>query len=79
MKRRDFIWLLGTSAICAPEARAQQQLRTIVIVGNTPAAYGRWAAALVDRLNQLGWIEGRTLQVEYRWSEGRRDRVVGSI
>ena len=76
MKRRDFIWLLGTSAICATEARAQQQLRTIVIVGNTPAAYGRWAAALVDRLSQLGWIEGRTLQVEYRWSEGRRDRVV---
>ena len=75
MKRREFIWLLGT-AIWAPEARAQQQLRTIVIVGNTPAAYGRWAAALIERLSQLGWIEGRTLQVEYRWSEGRRDRVV---
>ena len=31
---------------------------------------------LVSDLGQLGWIEGRTLQVEYRWSEGRRERVV---
>ena len=76
MKRREFICLLKTSAIWAPEARAQQPLRTIAIIGNTPVAYGRWAAALGERLGLSGWIEGRTLQVEYRWSEGRRERVV---
>jgi putative tryptophan/tyrosine transport system substrate-binding protein len=76
MKRREFIWLLGTSAIWATEARGQQPLRTIALIGNTPAAFGPWQAALVERLGQLGWIEGRTLQVEYRWSEGRRERVV---
>ena len=57
-------------------AGVEVPLRTIAIVGNTPVAYGRWAATLVERLGQLGWIEGRTLQVEYRWSEGRRERVV---
>ena len=76
MKRRDFIWLLGTSAIWATESGAQQPLRTIALIGNTPAAFGPWQAALVERLGQLGWIAGRTLQVEYRWSEGRRERVV---
>src|SRR5436190_112283 len=76
MKRRDFIWLLGNFAIWAAEARAQQPLRTIALIGNTPAAFGPWQAALVERLGQLGWIEGRTLQVEYRWSDGRRERVV---
>ena len=39
------------------------------------ADYGPWAAALVERLDQLGWIDGRTVQIEYRWSEGRPERV----
>src|SRR5690349_12294966 len=76
MKRRHFIWLLGTAAIWATQSRAQQPLRTIALIGNTPAAFGPWQAALVERLGQLGWIAGRTLQLEYRWSEGRRERVV---
>jgi putative tryptophan/tyrosine transport system substrate-binding protein len=77
MKRREFIALLGsTAAIWSLKAEAQQPLRTIVIVGNRVEAYGRWAAALVERLGQLGWIEGRTLHIEYRWPEGRRERVV---
>ena len=42
MKRRDFIWLLGTSAIWATESGAQQPLRTIALIGNTPAAFGPW-------------------------------------
>ena len=77
MRRRDFIALFGSLAATWPlKAEAQQPLRTIAIVGNTTEAYGPWAAALVERLGQLGWIEGRTLQIEYRWSEGRRERVV---
>ena len=39
------------------------------------ADYGPWAAALVERLDQLGWTDGRTIQIEYRWSEGRSERV----
>lgn len=75
MRRREFIALLGTAAISPLRAEAQQQLRTIAIVGHTEAGYGPWAAALVERLNQLGWTEGRTVQIEYRWSEGRPERV----
>ena len=76
MRRRDFVGLLGSFAAAWPlKAEEQQQLRTIAIVGNTAEAYGSWAAALVERLGQLGWIEGRTVQIEYRWSQGRRERV----
>ena len=76
MKRREFVALLGSTAVIWPLiAEGQQQPRTIAIIGHTPAGYGPWAAALVERLGQLGWIEGRTVQIEYRWSEGRRERV----
>jgi putative tryptophan/tyrosine transport system substrate-binding protein len=77
MRRRDFIALFGSLIALRPlKAEAQQPLRTIAIIGHTESAYGPWAAALVKRLGELGWIDGRTLQVEYRWSEGRRERVV---
>jgi len=33
----------------------------------------------VQRLGELGWIEGRNLQIEYRWAEGRYDRSPGLI
>ena len=76
MRWRDVIGLFGSIAAAWPlKAEEQQQLRTIAIVGNTAQAYGPWAAAFVERLGQLGWIEGRTLEIEYRWSEGRRERV----
>jgi putative ABC transport system substrate-binding protein len=37
-------------------------------------AWSSWTAAFVERLAQLGWIEGRTVTVEYRWAEGRSER-----
>jgi putative ABC transport system substrate-binding protein len=33
-----------------------------------------WTAAFVQRLRELGWIEGRTVAIEYRWAEGRSER-----
>jgi hypothetical protein len=67
MKRREFIALFGSLAATWPlKAEAQQEPRTIAIVGHTMADYGPWAAALVERLDQLGWIEGRTAKIEYR-------------
>ena len=57
--------------------RAQQPAKqpTIGFLGaNTPAAQRESTAALVQRLRELGWIEGRNLQIEYRWAEGRFDR-----
>jgi putative ABC transport system substrate-binding protein len=50
-------------------------LPTIGFLGaTTPSAMGQWAAAFVQRLHELGWIEDRTITIEYRWSEGRTER-----
>jgi putative ABC transport system substrate-binding protein len=67
--RREFITLLA--------ARAQQagKLPTIGFLGaSTPSAWSPWTAAFVQRLRELGWIEGRTVAIEYRWAEGRNER-----
>src|SRR5262249_14914601 len=58
-------------------ARAQQpgKLRTIGFFGSaTASARSEWVAAFVRRLHELGWIEGRTVAIEYRWAEGRSER-----
>src|SRR5262245_43582452 len=75
--RRDFIMLLGGAAAAWPlAARAQQaaKLPTIGFLGATTASTQReWTAAFVQRLRELGWIEGRTIVIEYRWTEGRSE------
>ena len=58
-------------------ARAKQPARLPTVGLLTPDASG-WSAetaAFIERLSQLGWIEGRTITIEYRWSEGRPERV----
>ena len=77
MRRREFITLLGGAAVTWPlAARAQQpKTPTIGFLGaNSASAQTQWTAAFVQRLRELGWIEGRTVSIEYRWAEGRRDR-----
>ena len=76
-KRRKFITLLGGAAAAWPlAARAQQPTKAPVIgfLGADASAFGPWTAAFVARLHELGWIQGRTIAVEYRWSEGRPER-----
>jgi len=78
MKRREFITLLGSAAVAWPlAARAQQpgKLPTIGFLGTTTAsAWKPWTAAFVQRLRELGWIEGTNLAVEYRWAEAYSER-----
>jgi putative tryptophan/tyrosine transport system substrate-binding protein len=78
MRRREFIVRLGSAAISWPlAARAQQptKLPTIGFLGpNTRSASSEWVAALAQRLRELGWIESRTIAIEYRWAEGREER-----
>jgi putative tryptophan/tyrosine transport system substrate-binding protein len=76
-KRREFITLLGGAAAWPLAARAQQSTKvpTIGFLGAaTPSAQSQWAAAFVQRLRELGWIENRTVAIEYRWAEGRDER-----
>jgi putative ABC transport system substrate-binding protein len=76
--RRVVITLLGGAAAAWPlGTRAQQpaRLRTIGFLGAaTPATWGPWVAAFVTHLRELGWIEGRTVAIKYRWAEGLEDR-----
>ena len=79
MRRRKFITLLGGAAAAWPVvARAQQtpSLRRIgVMTGGTSETMGRRIAAFAQRLNELGWIEGRTIAFEYRWALGNPERA----
>jgi putative ABC transport system substrate-binding protein len=78
LKRREFITLAGGAAAWPLAARAQQRgkLPTIGFLGpSTPSEASHLVAAFVQRLRELGWIEGRTIAVEYRWAEGRADRA----
>jgi putative tryptophan/tyrosine transport system substrate-binding protein len=76
MKRREFITLLGGAAAAWPlAARAQGKLPTIGYLGGGAAMTQRaWLDAFVQRLRELGWIEGRTVAIEYRWADGRTER-----
>jgi putative ABC transport system substrate-binding protein len=77
--RREFITLIGGTVAAWPlAARAQQagKLPTIGFLGSsTLSAMSQWTAAFVQRLRELGWIEGRTVAIEYRWAEGRTERA----
>jgi putative ABC transport system substrate-binding protein len=78
MTRRAFITLLGGAAAAWPlVARAQQggRLPTIGLLGvGTASGWVYFTGAFVQRLRELGWIEGRTVAIEYRWAEGSRER-----
>jgi putative ABC transport system substrate-binding protein len=77
MQRRDFVTLLGGAAVWPLAARAQQQAKSPVIGFLGPTSLSAWSiyvAAFVQRLGELGWIDGRTAAIEYRWADGRAER-----
>src|SRR5262245_27294660 len=77
-KRREFITLLGGATAAWPIAASGQQagkLPTIGFLGGaTRSTQGQGVATFVQRLRELGWVEGRTVAIEYRWAEGRTER-----
>jgi putative ABC transport system substrate-binding protein len=76
--RREFITLLGGAAAMSPIsgfAQQQHQLPTIGFLGaSSPSSWGPWTAAFLERMRQLGWIDGRSVAIEYRWAGGRSER-----
>src|SRR5260370_37689125 len=78
IERRKFISALCGATVAWPlAARAQQagKLPTIGVLGADATVWSPWTAAFVARLRELGWTEGRTVAIEYRWSEGHPERV----
>ena len=73
IRRRKFISLLGGAAAWPLAASAQQpsKLPTIGFLGqSTPVIESRRLAAFLQRSRELGWIEGRTIAIEYAWGQG---------
>jgi putative tryptophan/tyrosine transport system substrate-binding protein len=75
IRRREFITLVGGAAVACPVAALAQQQTKLPTIGFLGAGAGSdsvwkdWTAAFVQRLRELGWIEGRTVLIEYRWGE----------
>jgi putative tryptophan/tyrosine transport system substrate-binding protein len=78
MRRRDFIRLIGHAAGVWPVAAYAQQTANLPVIGvlqHNASGFRPWGTAFENRLRELNWIEGRTVAIEYRWSEGRPERV----
>jgi ABC-type uncharacterized transport system substrate-binding protein len=80
MRRREFMTLLGGAAAAWPLAARAQPAGKPPTIGFLAAGaasdtvWRNWIGAFVQRLGELGWIEGRTVLIEYRWGEGRAER-----
>jgi putative tryptophan/tyrosine transport system substrate-binding protein len=76
--RREFMTMLGGATAAWPLAAPAQQVKTLPTIGflgaSTSLNWTHRTNAFVRRLGELGWIDGRTVTIEYRWAEGRSER-----
>jgi len=78
MKRREFVTVVGGTLLLGPVASFAQQPSkqpAIGYLGGAESVESDWLAAFVRRFGELGWVEGRTVTIEVRWSGGRPERV----
>src|SRR6516165_9448721 len=77
IKRRKLLVLLAGAMTAARALRAQQKAMPVIgFLGSTsPRPYAPFVAAFRQGLSETGWVEGQNLAIEYRWAEGRYDRL----
>ena len=79
MRRRDFLHAVFGTLAALPVVVAAQRAASVPILGFlgplSESAMSSWTAAFVMRLGELGWIDGRTIKFEYRWAEGKSDKM----
>ena len=77
MHRRRFIALLGAAITAARTLRAQQKAMPVIgfLSSNAPGTYAPAVGAFRQGLAETGYIEGQNVAIEYRWAEGRYDRL----
>src|SRR5258708_21360000 len=75
MRRREFIAVVGGAAAWPLIAHAQQPVPMVGLLNSTPSSEQPRVDAFIKRFGELGWNNGRTVAIEFRWSEGRAERV----
>jgi putative ABC transport system substrate-binding protein len=77
MRRREFIALVGGTAAAWPLAARAQKSSKVLVIGflgaTTPSFWSPFVTALLQRLRDLGWIDGGNIEVEYRWAQGHSE------
>jgi putative ABC transport system substrate-binding protein len=79
VRRREFVTLIGGAALWPWAALASEpgKLPTIGFLGpTTPTVWSSFVGAFLQRMRELGWIDGHNIAIQYRWAEGREDRYI---